>query len=159
MHFLVENRYPLRLGPSWELKTHSLANHLSLNLPIGKNKWGCNKIYFEHHLHKGHVHFVNVGSLFSVYFDVDEVFIHYLGNFFIFKRFVFHHMTPMTSWIAHREEYQFVLLLSFIKCLLTPWVPEINIYYILSLTLYSIVCLSKKLIINLPIHGVCRMLQ
>lgn len=71
-------------------------------------------LYENNDLHKCHVDFVNIWSFFSVNFDTNKVFIKKFSNIFIFKRFSFHHMTPVTSRVAYRQKYRLVFSLGFL---------------------------------------------
>src|SRR5439155_14117037 len=66
---------------------------------------------------------VQVGTLFTVYLYVDEMFIHQPGNVGVFKGFPLHHMTPVTGGIADGEENWLVLRLGASQGFVSPGIP------------------------------------
>ena len=55
------------------------------------------------HLDKVHVNGIKIGSFFPVHLDVDEVFIHQQGNFFILKGLILHDVAPMSGRISNAQ--------------------------------------------------------
>ena len=66
---------------------------------------------------------VNVGTFFTVHLNIHELAVHDCSHFFIFERFVRHHVAPVAGGITYREKDGFVFLARFGKRVLTPGVP------------------------------------
>ena len=49
-------------------------------------------------------------------------------DFMVFKRFFFHHMTPVTCGITNREKDRFIFFFGFFKSLQTPRLPVNGVY-------------------------------
>lgn len=64
---------------------------------------------------------------FTVYFDADEVAVHYAGHFFVLKTLVFHNMAPMTSGVSNADQYQLVFVPGPGKSLFAPAYPVYRI--------------------------------
>ena len=71
----------------------------------------------------GHVKAVDVGPLFPVYLDGDEILIEQLGDLGVLKALPGHHMAPVAGAVADAEKDRLVLLLGFLKGLPPPGVP------------------------------------
>ena len=56
-----------------------------------------------HHLDCIHVDLIEIGPLFTINLDIDEVLVHQFGDLFILERFVLHHVTPVTGRVANTE--------------------------------------------------------
>jgi hypothetical protein len=76
-----------------------------------------------HHLHSVHIDLVQVGALFAIDLDTDEVLVHQSGDLFVLERFVLHHVAPVTSRVADAKEQGLVLKPRLRKCLFRPGVP------------------------------------
>ena len=87
-----------------------------------------------------HVDTVQVGALFPVHLDADEIGIHDLGGSVILERFVGHHMAPMAGSVANAEEDGLVLLASLGEGLLAPWVPIDGVVSVLEQVRGGFVC-------------------
>ena len=74
-------------------------------------------------LHEGHVDAVDVGPLFAVDFDVDEMLVHHRGDGRDLEFFALHHVAPMAGGIADREKDRLVLLARFRERFLAPRIP------------------------------------
>ncbi len=69
------------------------------------------------------VDLVEIGTLFAVHLDIDEVFVHHGGDGFILERFVRHHMAPVAGGIADGKQDGFVLIARELQRLGTPRMP------------------------------------
>ena len=74
-------------------------------------------------LHKGHVGGVYVRALFAVYFDIDEISVHHIGDRFVLEGLALHHMAPMAGGVTDGEQDELVLLFRFRESLLAPRHP------------------------------------
>jgi hypothetical protein len=54
-----------------------------------------------HGLDRGHIDIVDVGALLAVDFDVNEVFVHNAGGFFVFEALMGHDVAPMAGCITY----------------------------------------------------------
>src|SRR4029077_14622046 len=52
------------------------------------------------HLHGIHVDFIKIRPLFAIDFDIDEQIVHERRDLFVFERFAFHHVTPVTGGVT-----------------------------------------------------------
>jgi hypothetical protein len=77
----------------------------------------------RHHLNSIHVDLIKVWSFFPIDFDIHKVIVHQPGDFFILKRFVRHHMAPVTRRITYAQEDRLVLLARNCERLLAPRIP------------------------------------
>ena len=84
-----------------------------------------------HHLHRFHVHRVQVGALLTVYLDVDEMLVHQESCRFVFKRLSLHDVAPVTSRVADAKENRFVLSLGSLQGLIAPSVPVYRVVRVL----------------------------
>ncbi len=66
---------------------------------------------------------VDVGTLFAVDFDVDEVLVHEPGGIGVREALVVHHVAPVTRGVADREEDRLVARLGRLKRFGPPRVP------------------------------------
>ena len=71
----------------------------------------------------GLVDLVDVGSLFPIDLDVDEVPVHQRSRVVVFEAFVRHHMAPVARRIADRQQDRPVDAARLGQCLGTPGVP------------------------------------
>src|SRR5687767_11112862 len=55
-------------------------------------------------LHKSHVNFIHIGTLFPVYFDADKMLVQEIADLFQFERFPFHYMAPMAGRITNAQK-------------------------------------------------------
>jgi hypothetical protein len=76
-----------------------------------------------HHLHGGHIDRIQVRPLFSIDLDIDEVFVHQPGDFFILERLVFHDVAPVARRVADAEQNGFVFFPCSMQRLLAPGIP------------------------------------
>ena len=77
------------------------------------------------------VNAVDVGTLFAVDFDTNEMLIEVVGYFGVGKRLAIHHVTPVASRVADREKNDFSLRFRFFERLDTPWEPVYRIVGVL----------------------------
>ena len=61
-----------------------------------------------HHGQRAHIYFVQIGALFAVELDADEIGVHQRRHFFVFKAFMRHHMTPMARCIANGQKHRHI---------------------------------------------------
>ena len=87
-----------------------------------------------HDLHGVHVDLVEIGTLFAIHFDADEVVVHQLRDGLVFERLVLHHVTPVTGGVSDAEQDRFVFLLSTQQGFLGPGMP-----------VHGIVCVLKQI--------------
>ena len=66
---------------------------------------------------------VQVGTLFPVYFHIDEMGIHDAGRLLLFETLPFHHVAPMTGSIADAHQEGFILYTGFLQGLFPPGIP------------------------------------
>ena len=97
-----------------------------------------------------HIDRIHIGPLLTIHFDIDEMFVHISRNCFIFKRFAFHHMTPMTGAVANADQYRFLFRTSSLECLWFPGIPVHGIVSVLEkvgrgLVLEEIHILNRKM--------------
>ena len=71
---------------------------LAATVPVGKSKPMA-----THGLNGFHVYLVNIGTLFSIDFNANKMGIHDLCDLLLLKRFVLHHMTPMTGGVSNAD--------------------------------------------------------
>ena len=76
-----------------------------------------------HGLDGVHINRVDVWSLFTIDFDVDEQLIHERSSFDIFKTLVGHDMTPVARRISNREKYWLTGCAGESKSILSPRIP------------------------------------
>ncbi len=76
-----------------------------------------------HHLHGVHINRVQVGTLFAVDLDVDEVVVHQLRDGFVLERFPGHYATPMTCPVTYAQQYRLVFPPRAIERFFSPRVP------------------------------------
>ena len=74
-------------------------------------------------LHERHVDAIDVGPLFAIHFDGDEIAIQDVGNRLAFERLVGHHVAPVAGRIANRQKDRAVELAGLVERLLPPGVP------------------------------------
>ena len=74
-------------------------------------------------LHERHVDAIDVGPLFAIDFDGDEIAIQDLGDRLAFERLVRHHVAPVARRVADRQKDRAVELAGFVERLLPPRVP------------------------------------
>jgi hypothetical protein len=55
-------------------------------------------------MQRRHINLVNIRPLFAIDFDIDEQLVHDTRGGVVFKTLVRHHMAPMASRIADREQ-------------------------------------------------------
>ena len=55
-------------------------------------------------MERGHVDVVDIRPLLAIDFDVDEKLVHETGGLGVLERLVRHHMAPVTSGVANRQE-------------------------------------------------------
>ena len=77
----------------------------------------------RHHLNGVHVDLIEIRPLFTIDFDVHEIFIHQLRDLFVFKRLVRHHVTPVTRRVADAEQDWLVFTSRSFKCFFAPRIP------------------------------------
>ena len=75
------------------------------------------------HLHRFHIKVIHIGMLFPVHLDAYKSLIHQGGNAFVFKRFPFHHVAPVTGCISNANQQGFVFRHGTLQCLFTPGIP------------------------------------
>ena len=97
-------------------------------------------------LHEGHVNAINIGPLFPVHLYVHKVAIHDRGHFFVFERFVFHHVAPVTSGITHREKDWFIFMARLGERFLVPRIPIDRIMCVLKKVRRLLVCESVRVL-------------
>jgi hypothetical protein len=66
---------------------------------------------------------IQVWSLLTIYLDIDEVLVHELGNFLIFKALMSHDVTPMTGGVPYTQKNGLIFISSFLKRFFSPGVP------------------------------------
>ena len=71
----------------------------------------------------GHVQLVDIGSLFPVDLDTDEMLVQEVCDPGIGEGFPLHDMAPVAGGVPYREKYRLVVLFRLFKCLVTPWIP------------------------------------
>ncbi len=71
----------------------------------------------------GHIDVVDVGPLFAIDLDVDEVGVHHASDVFVLKDQPLHHVAPVAAAIADREKDRFAFPLGLLKDLGRPGVP------------------------------------
>jgi hypothetical protein len=74
-------------------------------------------------LDRFHVYAVQIGSFLPVDLDVDKVFIHQIGNFFILEGFVSHYMTPMAGGISNAQQDRLIFVFCPRQSFRPPRVP------------------------------------
>ena len=74
-------------------------------------------------LHERHVHAIDIGSLFAIDLDGNEVVVQDFGNGGVFERLVRHHVAPVASRVSNREKHRFVALSCGVEGVLPPRVP------------------------------------
>lgn len=65
-------------------------------------------IPFMQYVHCAHVDVIDIGVLFAIHFDADEVVVHVRGNFFVFEGFFFYYMVLVVRCIFYTHEYGLV---------------------------------------------------
>ena len=83
--------------------------------------WGANQLIVD--LQGRHVDLVNVGALFPINLDANEMLVQYGGDLLVHERFSLHHMAPVTTRITNRQKDQLLLGLGLGQCLFTPGIP------------------------------------
>ena len=76
-----------------------------------------------HRHHGRHVDLVEVGPLFAVDLDVDEVLVHERGDVRVLEALALHDMAPVAGRVADRQEDRLVLGLRPGECLASPGIP------------------------------------
>ena len=76
-----------------------------------------------HCLNGLHVDAVDVGSFFSIDFDVHEFLVHEARGFVVLERFVRHHVTPVAGGVADAQQDRLVLALRPFERLGSPRIP------------------------------------
>src|SRR4029434_4481835 len=102
------------------------------------------------HLHRIHVDFIKIRPLLAIDFDIDEEIVHESGDFFVFERLPFHHVTPVTGGITDAQEDWPVFAFGFTESLVTPRVP---IHWIVGMLEQIRACLMDKMIGVLVFHS------
>jgi hypothetical protein len=77
------------------------------------------------------VDLVEVGTLFAIHFDVDEMLVHDLRGGIVLEGFVRHDVAPMACRVAHRQQNGFVLGACFFQRFLRPRVPRHRVVRVL----------------------------
>ncbi len=85
----------------------------------------------RHRLHRRHVDRIEIGPLFAIDFDVDEMLVHDGGGALVLERLVLHHMAPVTGGVADADQHRFVLALRCLQCFLPPRIPIDGIVLVL----------------------------
>jgi hypothetical protein len=75
--------------------------------------------------------FVDVGTLFTIDFDADEVLIDKFGNFTVFKHLMLHYMAPVTTAVSDGDKYSFMLITCTFKGFIAPWIPIERVIFML----------------------------
>ena len=76
-----------------------------------------------HGYHCLHVNRVQIGALFTVNFNVDEMRVHVVSSGFILKRFMGHNVAPVAGRVANAEQNRFVFLAGAVQRVLAPGIP------------------------------------
>ncbi len=76
-----------------------------------------------HRLHGLHVDAIEVGALFAIDFDVDEVVVHEAGGLVVLERLVRHDVAPVARGVADAQKNRFVLALRSLERFRSPRVP------------------------------------
>ncbi len=79
-----------------------------------------------------HINLVNPRAFFSIHFDTYKIGIKKIGNILIFKGFVRHHVTPVTSGIPNGKKNRFIFFFGKRQSFISPWIP---VYRIISMLL------------------------
>ncbi len=74
-------------------------------------------------LHEEHVDTVDIGALFAVHLDGNEVAVQQFRDAFVFERFVRHDMAPVASGVTDGKEDGFIFEAGFVKSGLAPGQP------------------------------------
>ena len=74
----------------------------------------------RHPLHRLHVDRVEVGALLAIDLDADEVLVHVCGRLGVLERLALHHVAPVASRIADRQQDRLVLRLGPLQGLVLP---------------------------------------
>ena len=74
-------------------------------------------------LNESHVNLIDVRPLFAIDFDTDEMSIKKVRDGIVFKRFAFHHVTPMAGRVTDAQEDGSIFAARFRKGVLSPSVP------------------------------------
>ena len=69
------------------------------------------------------IYLVEVGTLFAVDLDVDEVFVHQRGNCLVLEGLMSHDVAPVAGGVPYRQQHRFVLRLGLGEGLGSPGVP------------------------------------
>ena len=77
----------------------------------------------RHHLDGGHVNVVQIRPLLAIHFDAYKVVVHQFCDGVVLKRFVLHHVAPMTGRVADAEQNQLVFAGGAFKRFGTPGIP------------------------------------
>ncbi len=80
----------------------------------------------------GLVDLVQVRPLLAVNLDVDEVVVHHAGGGLVLEGFVRHHVTPVASGVADRQEDRLVLVLRLLQSGVVPGLPMHGIVGVLA---------------------------
>jgi hypothetical protein len=75
------------------------------------------------HVEGGHVDLIDIGALFAIDLDADEVVIEYLGHLLVVERLALHHMAPVARAVTDRQEDELLLLLGLLEGLRAPGIP------------------------------------
>ncbi len=93
-------------------------------LQVGRQEHRHRPAAVAGHRHHGrHVDLVEVGTLFAVDLDVDEVLVHQGRDLGVLEALALHDMTPVTGRIADRQEDRLVLGLGLRQSLRAPGIP------------------------------------
>ena len=76
-----------------------------------------------HHLHRFHVHRVQVGTFLAVHLDVHEVLVHQGGDVLVFKGFPLHHVAPVAGRIANAQQDGPILFPRPVQRIIAPGIP------------------------------------
>ena len=74
-------------------------------------------------LYEGHVNPIDIGALLAVDLHIDEAIVHQFRSRIALEALVSHHMTPVTSRVADRQEYRNVPSLRFLESRFAPLLP------------------------------------
>ena len=77
----------------------------------------------RHRLHGLHVDAVEVGPLFAIDFDVDELLVHEARGVFVLERLVRHDVAPVTRRVADAQQDRLVLALRSLERFRSPRIP------------------------------------
>ena len=84
-----------------------------------------------HTLHRLHVDRVQIRSFLAVHLDRDEVLVHVSGGLRVLERLALHHVAPVASRVANREQDRLVLSLCPLQRVRPPGVPVDRVVLVL----------------------------